>query len=486
MKNHSRMFLLVTLLSLFLMPQLKAEQDLILPDIDATISMDFQDVSLKDMLKILSMQCGLNFVASEAVQERKVTLYLDKVPLKEAMDKIFAANNLAYEMDEDSNIFIVKDYGKPQTETITKVFYLKYASVSTSPITTEVATQLGSKSGTDIINAVKDVLSSHGKVSENLRTNSLIITDIPSRFPMIEQVINRLDVFSPQILIEVEMLDVSKNVVDEMGFDFDSSPFNFIMRGGSSSKMFFGNPALRGLKDVASATAGAISFGGSYAEILDYLRTRTDTKYLARPKLLTLNNETAEIKITTNEAIGVKTTESGTTNLVNADPERQETGVTLRVTPQVNLDTGYITMFIFPEVSDATSSVSITNASKTYTFKNPEVRSSKNSVRIKDGETVIVGGLIRNQFNQVSKKLPILGDIPFLGMLFRHKTKDKDTSRELLVFITPHIIRDSYYQKSNKKAKKTNVPGREQNAPSPLVNRQAAINARLNSFERVD
>jgi type II secretory pathway component GspD/PulD (secretin) len=200
-----------------------------------------------------------------------------------------------------------------------------------------------------------------------------------------------------------------------------------------------------------------------------------------------LNNETAEIKITTNEAIGVRTTTTGSTgDNVNADPERQETGVSLRVTPQVNLETGYITMFIYPQVSDATTSVTITNAGKEYTFKNPEVRSSKNSVRIRDGETVIIGGLIRNQLSQTTKKVPILGDIPIIGMMFRHKYKDKDVNRELLVFITPRIVKDAYYQKTTKTAKKPLAAAREQSAPSSLINRQAVINSRLNSFEKME
>ncbi|MFA5320186.1 MAG: hypothetical protein WC418_03290, partial [Candidatus Omnitrophota bacterium] len=103
-----------------------------------TISMDLQDVNLKDVLKIFSMQSGMNFIASEAVQERKITLYLDKVPVQDAMNKLFKANNLSYEYDRSANLFIVKDWGKPRLETITKVFYLKYATVSTSVMRSEI------------------------------------------------------------------------------------------------------------------------------------------------------------------------------------------------------------------------------------------------------------------------------------------------------------------------------------------------------------
>ena len=161
------------------------------------------------------------------------------------------------------------------------------------------------------------------------------------------------------------------------------------------------------------------------------------------------------------------------------EAERYETGVSLRVTPQINVETGEITMFIVPTVADAVKS-SVTSAFGA-TYYNPEVRSTKAVVKVRDGETIIIGGLIRNDFSNTEEKLPILGDIPVLGGLFRHKYKDKDRQRELLVFITPHIIKDTDI--GLKQAKKVTLPEREQNTVSG-IDRQATINASLNSFEK--
>src|SRR3989338_6255312 len=83
-------------------------------DPNITISMDFQDANLKDVVKIFSIQSGLNFIASEAVQDRKITLFLNKVPIKGSLDKLFKANNLTYELDQEAKIFLVKDWGRPQ------------------------------------------------------------------------------------------------------------------------------------------------------------------------------------------------------------------------------------------------------------------------------------------------------------------------------------------------------------------------------------
>ncbi|MCX7661740.1 MAG: secretin and TonB N-terminal domain-containing protein, partial [Candidatus Omnitrophica bacterium] len=122
-------------------------EEIVFPNPEQRISMDFKDASLKDILKIFSIQSGLNFIASEAVQDRRITLYLENVPIKDAMDKIFKANNLTYELDPNSGIFIVKDWGPPKIETVTKVFILKYATVSTSSLKEEMGSLITERAG---------------------------------------------------------------------------------------------------------------------------------------------------------------------------------------------------------------------------------------------------------------------------------------------------------------------------------------------------
>lgn len=478
-----------------------------------TISMDFQDASLKDILKILSVQSGLNFIASEAVQDRKVTLYFDNVPLTQAMDRIFSANNLSYELDKNANIFVVKEWGKMETETVTKIFYLKNASVSTSalkadllksstgPGSTATSDSSSSSSGSalsggkwkvdeesGITSAVKKLLSSAGLVMEDFRTNSLIVTDTPAKMKVISQVIASLDISVPQVMLEVEMLDVSKDVVDKVGFEFGDTPFTAIITGATGS---LGFPYASWLK-LSSTNRGSLSInptGSTYQMQLDFIRTQTDTKFLARPKLLTLNNETAEIAITNDEIVGredtvidnagVTTTTSVFKRSTDLVLTKEGTGIFLRVTPQVNLDTNEITMVVNPKSS-------VTSISDLSTADNQqadvEVRSTRSIVKIRDGETVILGGLIHQDKTVVLKKLPILGDIPILGALFRHKDQTEGLERELLVFITPRIIRDNNTDMKLTQAKKAGFPDREQNTVS-AVNREAVIARSLNNFE---
>lgn len=511
----AKLFTVVLVFMLYLAhPAYVQSQELPFDKPDTTITMDFQDARLKDILKIFSIQSGLSFIASEDIEDKVMSLYLDKVSIKDAMDKIFKANNLEYEFDKDSNIFIVRNTGRSPVLTITKVFHLKYSTVPSSNMTRErsilrkyVEPTLadsqssggsggGSAEGAEaakgttevpsgLVASVAAMLTQYGKITEDSATNSIIVTDVPSNMPAIEKLIAALDAPRAQIVLDVEMLDVSKDTVDNLGIQYGASPFTLILPGGfmrRGARFFLGDVAYKGASSITSATAGSLVLGGSYAEVINFLRTQTDTKYLARPRILTLDNETAEIKIATNEAVGLKTTvasassDSGSTTTQEA--ERAETGVSLRVTPQVNAETGEITMLIIPSVSEAKTG----SMFGTTQFKDPEIRITKSIVRVNNGDTVVLGGLIRNQLTEVDTKLPLLGDIPVLGALFRHKNKSKDSERELLVFITPHIVNNDAKVLAQVNTKYP-VPNREQKNTSSF-DRQKAISGILNEVEK--
>jgi len=423
-----------------------------------TLSLDLQNANLKDVLKVFSQQSGLNFIASQTVEDRKITMFLENVPIREGMVKLFEANNLTYEFDEAANIYIVKYWGEPQMDMQTKIYRLKNRSVSSSNLETEkvalmstsgMGNGLSSTAGaqgattvdetTGIIAMIKQVMSKEGKVCEDKRTNSLIVTDIPSRFLVIDELIAKLDVPQPMILLEVEMLDVSRGTLDTVGLNVGTNPLTLDFHNG---KFYAGSKANNG-------SAGYLTMGNSYALLLDFLRTQSDTRYLARPKIMTLNNETAEIGVTRDEVVNKKLTVSstGTSSSTTVTEYERATslsltpegiGVFLRVTPQVNLDTNEITMVVNPKTSSTTQSDKVTDLAL-----DPEVRMTKSVIKMKDGETVVLGGLIHQEHQETITKLPILGELPFVGGLFRHKSVGKDADRELLVFITPRIVKES-------------------------------------------
>ncbi|MCX5711535.1 MAG: hypothetical protein NTY47_00465, partial [Candidatus Omnitrophica bacterium] len=331
-------------------------------------------------------------------------------------------------------------------------------------------------------------------VVEDFRTNSLVVTDSPRNMEVITQTIAALDVPIPMVMLEVEMLDVNKNFIDRLGIKFQdamtSSLFEVALQGAKMSSGFPFAPTDYSTKSfVKTFTPGSLDFSKiTLNTFVDMMKQQADTKILARPRVLTLNNETAEIKVATQEAVGTVQQQSsgGAITTSTTAAERAETGVILRITPQINLDKNEITMFVYPRVKDASNSLTFNSGATTY--KDPEERSIKSIVRLKDGESVVIGGLIRHDRSETITKPYFFSSIPLLGKLFTHRYKDKDRERELIVFITPHLIKDgSIVVKDTKKielvqASKVALPEREQSAYSG-IDRQAIVASSLNKFE---
>jgi type II secretory pathway component GspD/PulD (secretin) len=451
------------------------------------VSMDLKDAALSEILKIFSQQSGMNFIAASDVTNKRVTLFFENIPVEEALEKILMTNGLTYETQPGSDIFVVKAIAGDAQTLSTRIYQLKHASVPSSKMNSTLSIggasaggeaaagpAASSSAGSGIVSTVKSVLSTLGKMTEDPRTNSLIITDTAKQFVVIEDTIKRLDVPIPQILIQVEMLDVSKGTADLLGVKFSDSVFSLT---GAQREMFlpWDENMLRqkGYVGTPEYTAGVLDTSTMTA-LVQFLQTQIDTKNLARPRLLTLNNETAEIKISTNEAIGLETqtnATSGGTSTQSVEAERVETGVFLLVTPQANLATGEITLAVAPRVIQARRS------SEFAQFKDPEERGSQQLMKVKNGETVIIGGLLRTDTSDTITKLPILGDLPLIGRAFRHADKAK-SERELLIFITPSIIDDS--NKTLVTDQREGVKGEQEVSKSRLKQ----INNELSSIEQ--
>jgi len=431
------------------------------------VSINLDKVKLVELLKALSIQSGLNFICTEAIKERELTIFLDNVPLRDAIDVIFEANNLSYDYYPQANLFVVKELGKPSLELKTKVYRLKYVRVKGFRLQEEIdggseeeegEGEEGGTSKVQIKEAVEGVLSECGKVIEEPLTNSLVVVDVPSQFPIIDKVIESLDKPQPKVLIEAEILDVSKISIDKLGVNWPEDLIKLNVTGTRLTAFPFW-----GSKKNTSGDASTLTTSGGWGEIswsannfgpsiltvigaelaLKFLKSQADTRLLARPKVLALSGETAEIKITTDEAIGIKKEESEEGGRVEYSIERTETGTKLRVTPQVNPATKEITLVIETVQKVAKNSGFTTTATAfvTGTVKNPEERSARTVVRLRDGEVLLIGGLIRREETEDSTKVPFLSDIPFLGGLFKGKTKDRK-ERELLIFITPRIVEE--------------------------------------------
>ena len=161
--------------------------------------------------------------------------------------------------------------------------------------------------------------------------------------------------------------------------------------------------------------------------------TRGEAKYLGKPKVVTLNNKTATITTSTDATVGFtqSLSGSGSTEMATSSAERKRVGLTLQVTPQVNRE-GYVTLYVQPSYSDLVSS-GFDNTKDTTT------RATSTLVRVKNGQTVVIGGLLTSRETDQTRKVPLLGDIPVLGWLFTSRSTSKTTT-DLVIFITPTIL----------------------------------------------
>lgn len=458
------------------MDEESAADDMVQP---LRISMEFQDANLKDVLRAFSQQTGINVIASEEVGDRTVTLYLEDVTVIDALDQILTAADLTYERPAGSQIYIVRmknkagEEGGVADQRITRVYKLKFARVSTSRLakaaetlsnatlleaqqftqataetgssSSSSGTTTGASSGTSkdvgIDKVVKELLTDEGDVMVDERTNSLIVTDVPSNFPRIEAVLIALDIKTPQILVEAEVLETSLAKLKDLGVEWGTGSEGslFTLTPASRTTRFpFGNTHLAPTTiSKSSITTGTLNSAQAIG-VLQALQRDTDTKILARPKVLTLDNESAVIKLTSHQTIGFQSTTSGTSGTTTSEPERTTTGVVLVVTPQVN-ENGYVTMLVEPSVTRTVLSTITPPNTQGDRVLDPKTRSARAMVRIRQGETLVLGGLIDRSESDTLSQVPILSGIPFLGEAFKNKETD-NTATELIVFVTPRIL----------------------------------------------
>ena len=478
------------------------------------VSMDFKDANLKDVLKTFSQQTGINVIASEGIADKTITLYLEDVTVMDALDQILQAASLMYERAPGSQIYLVRPKpelpGDAQVATITRVYHLKFARVSSgrlaraaealgavTPLEASQTTQaLSGVSGggsaaasttkeLGIDKVIEKLLTDVGKVVVDERTNSLIVTDIATNFPRIEAVLKTLDVQTAQVLIESEVLETSLGKVKDLGIEWgtgtegNQATFTPGQRTLRFPMNLFRDEAVQSNNAPLSFTTSTLS-AASAVGTLQMLQRDTDTKILARPKVLTLDNEAAVIKLTVNQAVGFVVTTGENSNTTSVEAERVTTGTILVVTPQVNPD-GYITMLVEPSVTNVATS-SVTPPANSGTFVDPRTRSSRAMVRVRNGDTLVLGGLINRTDEHTEQKVPVLGDIPLLGKIFRN-SEVNDSASELIVFITPRIMEESTGVGSATAALSgPPLPGgREQES---LSGRGEAIEQRLNTLER--
>jgi type II secretory pathway component GspD/PulD (secretin) len=285
---------------------------------------------------------------------------------------------------------------------------------------------------------LQKAISSKGDIRINEATNSLVITDFPSSIEKVKAVLKDIDIPPIQVLIEAKLVDITEKDYQNFGVTYtvDYKPAGDIKglfdRKTGYQEELAGSQTMAGPSSTLSGgqlKITTLTFKGLSGTVtLDALIQDQKAHLLASPSIATLNGKEARIIIGERYPYKEKTqTTTGTTETTKF----VDIGTTLRVTPQVSPD-GWITMYVHPEVSSLTSSLDAGPRIAT--------READATIRVRDGETIIIGGLIKRQDDRVKGRVPIIGHIPILGWLFTKASSDL-TSTELVVFITPRIIR---------------------------------------------
>src|SRR3989338_6286333 len=444
------------------------------------ISLDIKGMDIVDVLKTLANRTGMNLIIGKNVTGR-VTLFLKDVDVWDAFEIVLLANELAYQKQgEIINVMSQRDYEllygeRFQDKKQAKTIPLKYArAADLSRALNQIKTNIGrvvvdEASNTLVlidtpkkINEMQDFIKNadlptqarvfnlnyaqadkiQAKISETLtkgvgsirideRTNKVAVTDFPDKLDEISNIITAFDEKTPQVLIDAQIIEIKPSDKFEMGVDWDYW-IEKHFRVGSSLPIGTSGRLLLG------TTTASPSEKGDYKAILDLLRTIGDTKILSSPRIMVLNNQEARILVGTKDAYITSTTSlSGTTTVTSQEINFVDTGIKLYVTPTINRD-GFVTMKIKPEVSSATRT-SIKSEDKITEIPIVSTSETETTVMVKDGVTIIMGGLRKDEKQKTVKKIPLLGDIPLLGFLFR-STSDEAKKTELVILLTPHIM----------------------------------------------
>ena len=446
----------------------------------------FKDADIRVVLQSLAQKATrdgkkVNIVISPNV-EGLISVNLEDVDWFSTLEAVLRPYDYSYEWVGDTILLVdttekisEREALAKQREEIepsrTKVFKLMFidandAKKAIEPILSpigrvsalEVTGQAGWEFGTDV---VKRSRAAEGKIS---RTKTLIVSDISKKLDEVDSLLKKIDVMPKQILIKTRIMEVNKDTLKDFGFDWgtgsdgaSSTTLSFIDATTSGSKTIGAHalsdqgitPSLFGPKTTGLTTTNTglkLAFrklaGSQFEAIIHALEEDSRTNTLSAPIILTLDNQEASILVGQKYPI-IKTEISTETNTVTGGSldYYQDIGIQVNVVPQIcGNNSDYINMIIHPAVTSKLSDVSVTAGDNTLvSYPWLTSRETETQVIVKDGETIVIGGLLKDVKAKQVIGVPILKDLPLIGRFFRRETYDIEKI-DLLIFITAKIV----------------------------------------------
>lgn len=392
--------------------------------LDNRLTMNFKDADILSILRLLSRQNDLNLVANKDVRG-KITVHFNDVRLEEALETILKANGYDYYIERD--IIFVKPMDSERSSSMTtRVFDLEYVDAFDLK---ETLTPFMSKRG-----KVEALSRSRDGVMEEKRSSMLVVSDLDYHVRTIDSVIRRLDRPQEQIMIEIRMYETALGDDQNVGVGLPTAITGktFDARNPDDPGTVTDYTALAPLEDkLQNLIMGKLSIDRLVFS-LNFLKTQTNSKLLSNPKILTLNHQKAEIAVGT--TVPVRTISRSAAGDIITFTDKN-VNVHLKVTPRIHPDST-ITLLIEPTIEDIIGYVGEGDNRQPIISS----RKARTQVVVKNEESIVLGGLLKEIEVDETSKVWLLGDIPLLGKLFTTKSKEKKKT-DLLIFITPQIIR---------------------------------------------
>jgi type IV pilus secretin PilQ/predicted competence protein len=427
---------------------------------------EFQGDDVAQVLRLLARQSKISLVVSDKISEAqppmKVTMRLEGKSPMEAINVIVYSKGLV--MIEKDGVYYVKTREEKDAEPTESAFYtFSYATAE------------------KILPLLSAQLESHVAPQFDPRTNTVFYREVVSNMDAIKLFLQMVDQPTKQVMIEARLLEVTANPQQSYGFNWGgifgnaSTPQTFTYGGSNNSGSTYSGAGNGPTSAVGAGTtqnnynsgsnlfgnAGNFLLGGNSSDFLRtlsgqfailsvpemqltmrFLNEDADAELLANPRVVTSDNQTATIKITRNQPVPQLNFNEQTAQAVFGGFQDKNYGNTLTVTPSINKD-DFVTLNVKPEISNKVADSVFTFSGATVSSPVIDTRDIESTVLIKSGDTLAIGGLLQDEVTKTHSKVPVLGDIPGIGYAFQEHLNSR-TKRNLLIFVTPTIIRQGY------------------------------------------
>jgi general secretion pathway protein D len=393
------------------------------------LTLEFRDTALKNVFDVIARSSGMNFVFDKDVRtDTKITIFVRDTSIDDLVKLILTTNQLERKILNENTVLIYPNTvakSKDYVELVTRSFYLANADVKQAQALVKTLVK------------TKDTF-----VDEKL--NLLVIKDTPDAVRLAERLIESLDIAEPEVMLDVEVLELSRSKLRELGLRFpDQVGYGLLTQAANStivngnvtqSSTTLGGALAAGYIDLNN-TAALTSFVANPGVMLNLKNQVGDGNMLANPRIRVKNREKAKIHI--GDKLPVFTTTSTANVGVSASVAFLDVGLKLDVEPNVYLD-DEVGIKVGLEVSSIVKEISGPAGSQAYQIG---TRTAATVLRLKNGETQVLAGLISDEERSSANRLPGLGDVPVLGRLFSSQ-RDEKNKTEIILLITPHIVRN--------------------------------------------